>query len=45
MQFCDETHDAMMNVHTNRFDEQVETITTELLVVSWRAETPGRKVS
>jgi nicotinamidase-related amidase len=42
---ADETHDAMMNVYTNRFDEQVETVTTELLVVSWRAETPGRKVS
>ena len=42
---ADETHDAMMNVYTNRFGEQAETVTTELLLGSWSAETPGRKVS
>jgi nicotinamidase-related amidase len=42
---ADETHDAMMNVYTNRFGEQVETVTTEILLGSWRAELPGRNVS
>jgi nicotinamidase-related amidase len=42
---ADETHDAMMNVYTNRFGEQVETVTTEILLGNWRAELPGRNVS
>src|SRR3954447_642771 len=42
---ADETHDAMMNVYTNRFGEQVETVTTEILLGSWHAEPFGRKVS
>jgi hypothetical protein len=29
---ADETHDAMMNVYTNRFSEQVETVTTLTLL-------------
>jgi nicotinamidase-related amidase len=32
---ADETHDAMMNVYTNRFGEQVETVTTPTLLESW----------
>ena len=37
----DETHDAMMNVYMNRFGEQVETVTTEMLLGAWEA-TSGR---
>jgi nicotinamidase-related amidase len=41
---ADETHDAMMNVYTNRFGEQVETVTTVTLLESWQG-TRQRKVS
>lgn len=33
---ADETHDAMMNVYTNRFGQQVETVTTETLLENWQ---------
>ena len=32
-----ETHDAEMNVYTNRFAEQVETVTTKTLLESWQS--------
>ena len=32
---ADETHDAIMDVYYNRFGEQVETVTTELLLSHW----------
>jgi nicotinamidase-related amidase len=31
---ADETHDAMMKVHMNRFGEQVECVTTDALLDS-----------
>ena len=34
---ADETHDAMMNIYLNRFGEQVETVTTETILESWRS--------
>lgn len=33
---ADETHDAMMSVYTNRFDQQVECVSTATLLDSWR---------
>jgi nicotinamidase-related amidase len=33
---ADETHDAMMQVYSNRFGEQVECVTTETLLAAWR---------
>jgi nicotinamidase-related amidase len=33
---ADETHDAMMNVYTNRFGQQVECVSTDTLLESWR---------
>ena len=38
---ADETHDAMMNVYTNRFGEQVETVSTQTLLESWPEENRG----
>ena len=38
---ADETHDAMMNVYTNRFSEQVETVTTLTLLESWPEKRTG----
>ena len=32
---ADETHDAMMNVYTNRFGQQVECVTTDTILESW----------
>jgi hypothetical protein len=32
----DETHDAMMDVYTDRFGQQVECVSTEALLESWR---------
>jgi len=32
---ADETHDAMMNVYTNRFSQQVECVTTDTILESW----------
>ncbi|MBS0234878.1 MAG: cysteine hydrolase [Proteobacteria bacterium] len=37
---ADETHDSMMNIYTNRFGEQVEAVSTELLLDSWRIPSP-----
>ena len=34
---ADETHDAMMNVCLNRFGEQVECVTTAVLLEAWGA--------
>ncbi|MDO9383559.1 MAG: isochorismatase family cysteine hydrolase [Hyphomicrobiaceae bacterium] len=34
---ADETHDAMMNIYRSRFSEQIETVPTELLLKSWKA--------
>lgn len=31
----DQTHDAMMNIYRNRFGEQVEIVSTKLLLASW----------
>jgi nicotinamidase-related amidase len=42
---ADETHDAMMNVYTNRFGQQVETVTTQTLLESWPGGARGRMVS
>jgi nicotinamidase-related amidase len=33
---ADETHDAMMNVYTNRFGQQVECVTTDTLLEGWQ---------
>jgi nicotinamidase-related amidase len=33
---ADETHDATMALYTNRFGEQVETVTTDTLLESWQ---------
>jgi nicotinamidase-related amidase len=33
---ADETHDAMMDVYMNRFGQQVECVTTETILNSWR---------
>jgi nicotinamidase-related amidase len=33
---ADETHNAMMNVYTSRFGQQVECVSTDTLVESWR---------
>jgi nicotinamidase-related amidase len=33
---ADETHDAMMNIYTNRFGQQVECVTTDTLLDNWR---------
>jgi len=32
-----ETHDAEKKVYTNRFAEQVETVTTKTLLESWQS--------
>ena len=32
---ADETHDAMMNIYLHRFGEQVETVTTGILLDAW----------
>lgn len=29
---ADETHDSMMNIYTNRFSQQMESVTTEVLL-------------
>jgi nicotinamidase-related amidase len=42
---ADETHDAMMNIYTNRFVQQVETVTTQTLLESWPGGAGGRMVS
>jgi nicotinamidase-related amidase len=34
---ANETHDAMMDIYLNRFDQQVETVTTETLFAAWPA--------
>jgi hypothetical protein len=33
---ADETHDAMMNIYTNRFGQQVECVSTDTLLETWR---------
>lgn len=33
---ADETHDAMMNIYTNRFGQQVECVTTDMVLETWR---------
>lgn len=33
---ADETHDAMMNIYTNRFGQQVECVTTNMVLETWR---------
>jgi nicotinamidase-related amidase len=33
---ANETHDAMMNVYTNRFGQQVECVSTDTLLRNWR---------
>jgi nicotinamidase-related amidase len=33
----DETHDAMMTLYHNRYGQQVETVTTDTILDSWRA--------
>lgn len=33
---ADQTHDAMMEIYMNRFGQQVETVTTEVVLESWR---------
>jgi nicotinamidase-related amidase len=33
---ADETHDAMMNVYTNRFGQQVECVSTDTILETWR---------
>lgn len=35
---ADETHDALMELYRSRFSEQVEAVTTEEVLVSWREE-------
>jgi nicotinamidase-related amidase len=35
----DETHDAMMTLYHNRYGQQVETVTTDTILDSWRAGT------
>src|SRR3954449_12760300 len=40
---ADETHDAMMNVYTNRFGEQAETVTTNTLLESWLGQARERR--
>jgi hypothetical protein len=42
---ADETHDAMMNVYTNRFGEQAETVTTNTLLESWPGKARERRAS
>jgi nicotinamidase-related amidase len=42
---ADETHDAMMDIYLNRFGEQVETVTTDTLLESWRGSARARKAS
>jgi nicotinamidase-related amidase len=42
---ADETHDAMMNAYLNRFGEQVETVTTDVLLESWPGGARERRVS
>jgi nicotinamidase-related amidase len=42
---ADETHDAMMNVYMNRFGEQVECVTTEILLENWTARTGAARTS
>ena len=42
---ADETHDAMNNVYINRFGEQVQTVTTQTLLDSWRRGARGRMAS
>ena len=32
----DETHDAMMTLYHNRYGQQVETVTTEVILENWR---------
>jgi nicotinamidase-related amidase len=33
----DETHDAMMTLYQNRYGQQVETVTTDMILENWRA--------
>jgi nicotinamidase-related amidase len=33
----DETHDAMMTLYHNRYGQQVETVTTDIILENWRA--------
>ena len=42
---ADETHDAMMDIYLNRFGEQVETVTIDTLLESWRGSARARKAS
>jgi nicotinamidase-related amidase len=42
---ADETHDAMMNVYTHRFGEQVETVTTDTLLKTWPGGVRERRAS
>src|SRR3954471_24228314 len=42
---ADETHDAMMDVYMNRFGQQVECVTTQILLESWPADPGPRKAS
>jgi nicotinamidase-related amidase len=39
---ADETHDSMMNIYRDRFGEQIETISTGLLLDSWRTPSNAR---
>jgi nicotinamidase-related amidase len=39
---ADETHDAMMNVYMSRFGEQVETVTTKMLIENWQTQAKRR---
>jgi nicotinamidase-related amidase len=34
----DETHDAMMTLYQNRYGQQVETVTTETVLETWRVD-------
>lgn len=38
----DQTHDSMMNIYTNRFGAQVETVSTDILLDSWRPAEAAR---
>jgi nicotinamidase-related amidase len=35
----DETHDAMMTLYHNRYGQQVETVTTDIILENWRIRT------
>jgi nicotinamidase-related amidase len=39
---ADETHDSMMNIYLNRFGQQVERVTTEILLASWPGSARAR---